>query len=140
MGESRRGVDRQDPCPADRTRRALERLVVRSEVAQRGPRRLAVPADAGPEQLRAWAHAPRGTGRVPWAERPAAAGEELPGVVAAGAAGSPRSPSAPPSAPAPSGPATPVMAALPDGLSTRARALSLPCRAAGRAPHRGGGW
>ncbi|MEV5364912.1 FUSC family protein [Streptomyces cellulosae] len=41
------------------TRRALERLVVRAEVA------LAAPADADPARLRAWAGAVRGTGRVP---------------------------------------------------------------------------
>ncbi|WP_399938045.1 FUSC family protein [Streptomyces sp. BBFR25] len=41
------------------TRHALERLVVRAEVA------LAAPADADPERLRAWAHALRGGGRIP---------------------------------------------------------------------------
>ncbi|MET8893116.1 FUSC family protein [Streptomyces albogriseolus] len=41
------------------TRRALERLVVRVEVA------LAAPADADPARLRAWADAVRGTGHVP---------------------------------------------------------------------------
>lgn len=41
------------------TRRALERLVVRAEVA------LAAPADADPARQRAWARAVRGTGRVP---------------------------------------------------------------------------
>ncbi|MFF5253316.1 FUSC family protein [Streptomyces leeuwenhoekii] len=41
------------------TRHALERLVVRAEVA------LAAPADADPERLRTWARALRGTGRVP---------------------------------------------------------------------------
>ncbi|MFC7829233.1 FUSC family protein [Streptomyces sp. NPDC057375] len=41
------------------TRRALERLVVRAEVA------LAAPADTDPERLRAWAHALRGGGRIP---------------------------------------------------------------------------
>ncbi|MGW5904392.1 FUSC family protein [Streptomyces althioticus] len=41
------------------TRRALERLVVRAEVA------LAAPADADPARLRAWARAVRGTGRIP---------------------------------------------------------------------------
>ncbi|MDN3272375.1 FUSC family protein [Streptomyces sp. MA15] len=46
------------------TRRALERLVVRAEVA------LAAPADADPARLRAWARAVRGTGRVPRAGDP----------------------------------------------------------------------
>lgn len=41
------------------TRRALEGLVVRAEVA------LAAPADTDPERLRAWAHALRGGGRIP---------------------------------------------------------------------------
>ncbi|WP_329239623.1 FUSC family protein [Streptomyces canus] len=41
------------------TRRALERLVVRAEVA------LAAPADADPHRLRAWAGELRGTGPVP---------------------------------------------------------------------------
>ncbi|MFF4472638.1 FUSC family protein [Streptomyces sp. NPDC001599] len=41
------------------TRHALERLVVRAEVA------LAAPADTDPERLRAWAHALRGGGRIP---------------------------------------------------------------------------
>ncbi|MCI3155724.1 FUSC family protein [Streptomyces sp. GB4-14] len=40
-------------------RRALERLVVRAEVA------LAAAADADPARLRAWARAVRGTGRIP---------------------------------------------------------------------------
>jgi uncharacterized membrane protein YccC len=48
------------------TRRALERLVVRAEVA------LAAPADADPARLRAWARALRGTAPVPRTE-----GEEL---------------------------------------------------------------
>ncbi|MFD8815412.1 FUSC family protein, partial [Streptomyces sp. NPDC059627] len=43
----------------DRTRRALEHLVVRAEVA------LAAPADADPRLLRDWARVLRGTGRVP---------------------------------------------------------------------------
>ncbi|CAL9591633.1 hypothetical protein SUDANB6_05271 [Streptomyces sp. enrichment culture] len=51
------------PLPASgaraATRQALERLVVRAEVA------LAAPADTDAEQLRAWARALRGTGRVP---------------------------------------------------------------------------
>ncbi|MER7571517.1 FUSC family protein [Streptomyces sp. NPDC126514] len=41
------------------TRRALERLVVRAEVA------LAAPADSDPERLRGWARDLRGTGPVP---------------------------------------------------------------------------
>ncbi|MER6163248.1 FUSC family protein [Streptomyces violaceorubidus] len=41
------------------TRHALERLVVRAEVA------LAAPADTDPERLRAWARALRGDGRIP---------------------------------------------------------------------------
>ncbi|MEU2623143.1 FUSC family protein [Streptomyces sp. NPDC007157] len=56
---------------ADRTRRALEHLVVRAEVA------LAAPADADPERLRGWARELRGTGRVP---RVAGADDELLGV------------------------------------------------------------
>ncbi|MET7693078.1 FUSC family protein [Streptomyces sp. NPDC005483] len=43
------------------TRRALERLVVRAEVA------LAAPADADPDRLRAWARELRGTAPVPQA-------------------------------------------------------------------------
>ncbi|NGO06227.1 FUSC family protein [Streptomyces sp. HC44] len=54
-------------------RRALERLVVRAEVA------LAAPADTDPERLRAWARALRGTGAVPRVD-PAA--DELLGVEA----------------------------------------------------------
>ncbi|MGA5345515.1 FUSC family protein [Streptomyces griseoincarnatus] len=41
------------------TRRALESLVIRAEVA------LAAPADADPARLRSWARAVRGTGRIP---------------------------------------------------------------------------
>ncbi|MET9773299.1 FUSC family protein [Streptomyces sp. NPDC006367] len=41
------------------TRHALERLLVRAEVA------LAAPADTDPERLRDWARALRGTGRIP---------------------------------------------------------------------------
>ncbi|CAL9369922.1 FUSC family protein [Streptomyces sp. enrichment culture] len=41
------------------TRHALERLVVRAEVA------LAAPADTDPERLRSWARALRGAGRIP---------------------------------------------------------------------------
>ncbi|MEU2421294.1 FUSC family protein [Streptomyces sp. NPDC007851] len=55
----------------DRTRRALEHLVVRAEVA------LAAPADADPALLRGWARALRGTGRVP---RVSGADDELLGV------------------------------------------------------------
>ncbi|MEU2269987.1 FUSC family protein [Streptomyces olindensis] len=60
-----------------RTRRALERLVVRAEVA------LAAPAQAEAERLRAWARALRGTGPVPQACLPSAAADELLGVDAA---------------------------------------------------------
>ncbi|WP_234539200.1 FUSC family protein [Streptomyces shenzhenensis] len=55
----------------DRTRRALEHLVVRAEVA------LAAPADADPRLLRGWARGLRGTGRVP---RVAGADDDLLGV------------------------------------------------------------
>ncbi|MEW1777682.1 FUSC family protein [Streptomyces sp. NPDC086777] len=55
----------------DRTRRALEHLVVRAEVA------LAAPADADPALLRGWSRALRGTGRVP---RVAGADDDLLGV------------------------------------------------------------
>ncbi|MFF4395136.1 FUSC family protein [Streptomyces sp. NPDC001480] len=66
---------------ADRTRRALERLLVRAEVA------LAAPADTDPERLRGWARALRGTGRVPRTGLPDAAGaDELLGVDAERAA------------------------------------------------------
>ena len=58
-----------------RTRRALERLVVRAEVA------LASPADTDPEQLRTWARELTGTRPVPEVHDPAAA-EELLGVEA----------------------------------------------------------
>ncbi|OKK05602.1 FUSC family protein [Streptomyces sp. CB02400] len=58
------------------TRRALERLVVRAEVA------LAAPADADPERLRAWARALRGTGAVPRTDDPRADAGELLGVAA----------------------------------------------------------
>ncbi|MGW3988839.1 FUSC family protein [Streptomyces sp. NPDC004830] len=60
-----------------RTRRALERLVVRAEVA------LAAPAEADAGRLRAWADALRGNGPVPRAGLPPAAAEELAGVEAA---------------------------------------------------------
>ncbi|WP_406443969.1 FUSC family protein [Streptomyces sp. NBC_00631] len=55
----------------DRTRRALEHLVVRAEVA------LAAPTDADPRLLRGWARDLRGTGRVPWV---AGADDDLLGV------------------------------------------------------------
>ncbi|MFF9125620.1 FUSC family protein [Streptomyces sp. NPDC014889] len=55
-------------------RRALERLVVRAEVA------LAAPADADPERLRTWARQLRGTGPVPEAGESAADTDELLGV------------------------------------------------------------
>ncbi|MCD9879901.1 FUSC family protein [Streptomyces guryensis] len=61
-------------CTKDtRTRRALERLVVRAEVA------LAAPADSDPGQLRTWARELTGNGPVPEVHAPAAAAE-LPGV------------------------------------------------------------
>ncbi|MFD5835247.1 FUSC family protein [Streptomyces collinus] len=60
-----------------RTRRALERLVVRAEVA------LAAPADADAERLRTWAGSLRGTGPVPQAGPAQAAADELLGVDAA---------------------------------------------------------
>jgi uncharacterized membrane protein YccC len=56
------------------TRHALERLVVRAEVA------LAAPADADPERLRAWAHALRGGGRIPRTGDAPGDREELLGV------------------------------------------------------------
>ncbi|WP_309060989.1 FUSC family protein [Streptomyces sp.] len=58
------------------TRRALERLVVRAEVA------LAAPADVDPARLRAWARALRGTGRVPHTDDPRTDADELLGVAA----------------------------------------------------------
>ncbi|WP_330302790.1 MULTISPECIES: FUSC family protein [unclassified Streptomyces] len=58
-------------------RRALERLVVRAEVA------LAAPADTEPERLRGWARALRGTGPVPRPDDLADAADELLGVEAA---------------------------------------------------------
>ncbi|MEU0191163.1 FUSC family protein [Streptomyces afghaniensis] len=60
-----------------RTRRALERLVVRAEVA------LAAPTEADAGRMRAWAGALRGTGPVPQAGLPRAAADELLGVDAA---------------------------------------------------------
>ncbi|MER6027208.1 FUSC family protein [Streptomyces sp. NPDC001851] len=58
----------------DRTRRALERLLVRAEVA------LAAPADTDPARLRAWARALRGTGRVPRVDSPRESAGELLGA------------------------------------------------------------
>ncbi|MFE7899146.1 FUSC family protein [Streptomyces sp. NPDC057424] len=60
-----------------RTRRALERLVVRAEVA------LAAPTEADAGRLRAWAGSLRGTGPVPEAGLPDADAGELLGVAAA---------------------------------------------------------
>ncbi|MEU6192442.1 FUSC family protein [Streptomyces sp. NPDC047061] len=57
----------------DRTRRALEHLVVRAEVALAAP----ADADADPTLLRGWACALRGTGRVP---RVAGADDDLLGI------------------------------------------------------------
>ncbi|MFB8245140.1 FUSC family protein [Streptomyces sp. NPDC055952] len=65
-----------------RTRRALERLVARAEVA------LAAPAEADAGRLRAWADQLRGTGPVPRAGLPPAAAEELLGPAAARPLGS----------------------------------------------------
>lgn len=56
------------------TRRALERLVVRAEVA------LAAPADSDPARLRAWARELRGTGRVPRVQEVPGEADELLGV------------------------------------------------------------
>ncbi|MEU8032062.1 FUSC family protein [Streptomyces sp. NPDC049099] len=58
----------------DRTRRALERLLVRAEVA------LAAPGDTDPARLRAWARDLRGTGRIPRADSPRESADELLGV------------------------------------------------------------
>lgn len=58
-------------------RRALERLVVRAEVA------LAAPADTEPERLRGWARELRGTGPVPRPDDLADTADELLGVEAA---------------------------------------------------------
>lgn len=55
-------------------RRALERLVVRAEVA------IAAPADTEPERLRAWAREVRGTGPVPRPGDLGEAADELLGV------------------------------------------------------------
>ncbi|MFF7376951.1 FUSC family protein [Streptomyces massasporeus] len=60
-----------------RTRRALERLVVRAEVA------LAAPTEADAGRLRTWAGSLRGTGPVPRTGLPHAAADELLGVDAA---------------------------------------------------------
>ncbi|WP_406352166.1 FUSC family protein [Streptomyces sp. NBC_01635] len=58
------------------TRRALERLVIRAEIA------LAAPADADPARLRAQAREVRGTGRVPGADDPRSEADELLGAAA----------------------------------------------------------
>ncbi|TQL00898.1 putative membrane protein YccC [Streptomyces puniciscabiei] len=58
----------------DRTRRALERLLVRAEVA------LAAPADTDPARLRSWARGLRGTGRIPRVESPRESVDELLGI------------------------------------------------------------
>ncbi|MBC7274361.1 MAG: FUSC family protein [Streptomyces sp.] len=63
------------------TRRALEHLVVRAEVA------LAAPADTDPERLRAWARDLRGTGPVPRPHPGAGATAELLGAATERAAG-----------------------------------------------------
>ncbi len=57
-------------------RRALDRLVVRAEVA------LAAPAEADPDRLRAWARALRGTGPVPAVDDPRTDASELLGPAA----------------------------------------------------------
>ncbi|CAM5614277.1 FUSC family protein [Streptomyces pilosus] len=67
------------------TRRGLERLVVRAEVA------LAAPADADPARLRGWARGLRGTGPVPRPGDPRTGADELLGVAGERAA-APRSP------------------------------------------------
>ncbi|WP_030737413.1 FUSC family protein [Streptomyces sp. NRRL S-31] len=69
----------------DRTRGALQQLLVRAEVA------LAAPADTDPDRLRAWARELRGTGRVPQVEQPREAADELLGIAAERAV-PPRSP------------------------------------------------
>ncbi|MEV5874655.1 FUSC family protein [Streptomyces sp. NPDC052101] len=58
----------------DRTRSALERLLVRAEVA------LAAPADTDPVRLRAWARELRGTGRIPRVASPRETADELLGA------------------------------------------------------------
>ncbi|MFJ4947153.1 FUSC family protein [Streptomyces sp. NPDC088760] len=60
----------------DRTRRALEQLLVRAEVA------LAAPADTDPARLRAWAGDLRGNGRIPRVQAPREAADELLGLAA----------------------------------------------------------
>ncbi|WP_432027488.1 FUSC family protein [Streptomyces sp. 1222.5] len=60
----------------DPTRRALEQLLVRAEVA------LAAPVDADPARLRAWARGLRGTGRIPRITASRDAADELLGVAA----------------------------------------------------------
>ncbi|GGP44589.1 FUSC family protein [Streptomyces calvus] len=57
-------------------RRALDRLVVRAEVA------LAAPAEADPERLRAWARTLRGTGPVPAVDDPRTDASDLLGPAA----------------------------------------------------------
>ncbi|MFF3331680.1 FUSC family protein [Streptomyces sp. NPDC002888] len=66
----RSAVGRSRPA----TRRALERLVVRAEVA------LAAPAESDPARLRAWARELRGTGRVPRVDDLPGEADELLGV------------------------------------------------------------
>ncbi|MEU6668386.1 FUSC family protein [Streptomyces sp. NPDC046727] len=61
----------------DRTRHALEQLLVRAEVA------LAAPADTDPARLRAWARELRGTGRIPRVATPREDADELLGVATA---------------------------------------------------------
>ncbi|MFF9110081.1 FUSC family protein [Streptomyces sp. NPDC014805] len=63
---------------SDRTRRGLERLLVRAEVA------LAAPADTDPERLRTWARALRGNGPVPRVDDLPGEADELLGVQAEG--------------------------------------------------------
>ncbi|GAB2807570.1 FUSC family protein [Streptomyces chlorus] len=58
------------------TRRALERLVIRAEIA------LAAPAEADPARLRAQARELRSAGRVPGADAPRSEADELLGVTA----------------------------------------------------------
>ncbi|MER5750459.1 FUSC family protein [Streptomyces sp. NPDC002088] len=65
------------------TRRALERLVIRAEVA------LTAPADTDPERLRLWARELCGAGRIPRADHPETALDELLGVDAELAAPAP---------------------------------------------------
>ncbi|CAM5436670.1 FUSC family protein [Streptomyces canarius] len=83
-GRTAREPRRAGPAPArllararpDRTRRALEQLLVRAEVA------LAAPADTDPARLRGWARDLRGTGRVPRVEAPRESADELLGLAA----------------------------------------------------------